>query len=404
MVISVRNIDKVMQDRHVELRARVTGIDDDFDLWFRYPGAYRDAVCLSGDSFVAALLMPAMIRGADLHVEGPVSKRLLQGIERFMDVICNWWPQFQRVAVKADEAAPVYSDPGPGWVASSFSGGVDSFHTLLKHGGADVPASERISRLMFIQGFDIPLDDPDFYRTAAARLDDVASACGKELIQVATNARQLARKPVTWGRYHGTVLVAVALGLQAGMQRLYIPSSYPYRDLFPWGSHPLTDPLWSTESLEIVHDGCEATRVQKVVSYIAKSQVALDHLRVCWESHRGEYNCGTCEKCLRTKLNLEIAGVLQKAGALDSTLRYRDIAKMRVYGNHAERFARDNLEGLIAHDCDPRLIKALRKAMSPWSRSGRKYWRKRFTRSIKELVRTGLGLNGNHMSPGHPSR
>ncbi len=147
---------------------------------------------------------------------------------------------------------------------------------------------------------------------------------------------------MTWARYHGTVLIAVALGLQAGMHRLYIPSSYPYRDLFPWGSHPLIDPLWSTESTEIVHDGCEATRVQKVVSYISKSQVALDHLRVCWESHRGQYNCGTCEKCLRTKLNLKIAGVLDKASALDHTLRYKDIAKMRIYGKDSERFARQS--------------------------------------------------------------
>ncbi len=189
MAISVSNIEKIARDQHVELKARVSGVEDaDFDLWFRYPIACSDAVCVSGDPFVAALLMPAMIRGLDLHVDRPVSKRLLRGIETFMDIVCNWWPEFRRVAVKADESTTVHSDSKDSWVASSFSGGVDSFHTLLKHGGSDVPPRERISKLMFIQGYDIPLDDPDFHRSVADRLDVAARALGKELIQVATNA------------------------------------------------------------------------------------------------------------------------------------------------------------------------------------------------------------------------
>ncbi len=397
-MISVSDIRKIARDEHVELTARVTGLEDsDLDLWFRYPITYSDAVCVSGDPFVAALLMPAMIRGIDLHVEGPVSRRMCEGIERFMDVICNWWPEFQRATIRAEESTAVYSDTEESWVASSFSGGVDSFHTVLKHSGPDVPVAERITKLMFIERYDRPTEYPDFYRMAADRLDEAANAMNMELLRVATNARRLSQNPVKWHQYHATVLIAVALGLQAGMRRLYIPSSYPYRDLFPWGSHPLTDPLWSTESLEIIHDGCEATRVQKVVSHIAKSQVALDHLRVCWEGHRGSYNCGTCEKCIRTKISLEIAGVLDKTGAFDHTLRYEDVAKMPVYGSHAECYARENLDGLIAHQGDPRLIKALQKAMSPWSRNGREFWRKRVGRSLARLVRRKLGIHPRHV-------
>ena len=77
---------------------------------------------------------------------------------------------------------------------------------------------------------------------------------------------------------------------------------------------------------------------------------------------------------------------------------------MRIYGKDSERFARDNLEGLITHDGDPHLIKALHKAMSPWSRSGRKYWRKRFVRSMKEAIRTGLGLDENRANAEHRGR
>ena len=37
-----------------------------------------------------------------------------------------------------------------------------------------------------------------------------------------------------------------------------------YAHLGPLGSHPLLDPLWSSEDVELVHDGCEATRLDKL--------------------------------------------------------------------------------------------------------------------------------------------
>ena len=75
------------------------------------------------------------------------------------------------------------------------------------------------------------------------------------------------------------------------------------------GSHPALDPLWSTETLEFVHDGCEATRIEKV-ALIAEPDVALKFLRVCGEDHNGAYNCGWCEKCIRTKINFISLGRL----------------------------------------------------------------------------------------------
>jgi hypothetical protein len=37
-----------------------------------------------------------------------------------------------------------------------------------------------------------------------------------------------------------------------------------------------------TERLEIVHDGCEATRVEQA-GHVAQSELALNHLRVCYQ-------------------------------------------------------------------------------------------------------------------------
>jgi hypothetical protein len=68
---------------------------------------------------------------------------------------------------------------------------------------------------------------------------------------------------VGWKLYHGAALAAVALLFQDRLGKILIPPTYSYADLLPWGSHPLLDPLWSTEQTTIEHEGCEATRVEK---------------------------------------------------------------------------------------------------------------------------------------------
>ena len=73
----------------------------------------------------------------------------------------------------------------------------------------------------------------------------------------------------------------------------------------------MLDPLWSTEAVEIVHDGCGQTRVEKI-KYISQNETVMKNLRYCWENRDVEYNCGKCEKCLRTATCLEIAGVRER--------------------------------------------------------------------------------------------
>jgi hypothetical protein len=92
-----------------------------------------------------------------------------------------------------------------------------------------------------------------------------------------------------------------------GHARTYVPSSWTYAHLVPWGSHALLDSLWSTEACELVHDGAESPRTGKVAAIVA-SDVALRVLRVCL-ADTDAYNCGRCEKCLRTMVTLHLLGV-----------------------------------------------------------------------------------------------
>jgi hypothetical protein len=206
-----------------------------------------------------------------------------------------------------------------------FSGGVDSFYTVLTERG-------RIDALLFVSGFDLALGRPeepdrdhvvDTLRAAAGRL-------GLPLLHISTNLRAFSDRWLLWGdHYVGSGLATVALLLSGVFDELLIPATHSNRDDFPYGTHPQTDPLWGTEQIRLRVHGLCTSRPAKVVE-ISRSPVALDTLRVCWENWGGAYNCGTCEKCQRTMLELYLASALDRCATLPDTLDLDAVAAMPV--------------------------------------------------------------------------
>ena len=141
-----------------------------------------------------------------------------------------------------------------------------------------------------------------------------------ELIPVRTNVRAFTAG-IDWGRYaHGPCLAAIGHVLSPLLHTMYVASCYWFTTLKPWGSHPDIDGRWSSERLEFVHHGLEATRADKI-RRIAKSEVALRTLRVCWRNRDNEFNCGRCEKCARTMFALSCCGVLHRRIGLPAAAR-----------------------------------------------------------------------------------
>lgn len=295
-------------------------------VWFRFPQSVT--VELRPEPFLPLALMEAMVRGVPIRVERPhaVSARLAGNLQRIQQIFTSWNSEdFRVVDLQAELTDGQQSSDR---VVSCYSGGVDSSYTYYCF-------KDEITHLLLVQGFD-GIQGKEEWRKNIGERQRFADQVGKALVPVANNAREfLEGRQLSFEVAHGSLLAGV--GLAMGVRRMLIPSSFTYGSLFPWGSHPLLDPLWSTETTEVVHHGLELSRAGKT-EFIARDQGVLDHLQVCWKTPYG--NCGQCPKCVRTSLALHLLG---KDSARMPAFNAEDHLRFLKPGNHASLAFLDDL-------------------------------------------------------------
>jgi hypothetical protein len=332
----------------VEARASVDAGGVRFHLAYRFS---KGPISVSASPFLAASLLPSMRIGEPLRLEGTVSPRLLASLPPIKAVFTGW---FERTASIEVQALPGLEPKATG-VACFFSGGVDSFYSVLSH-------LDEIDALVFVHGFDIQPRHVKLRARISAGLRSAAARLGKPLIEVETNVRAFSDRFAEWSEeYHGSALASVALLLSPQFGRFYIPATFSPQYSAPWGSHKDLDPLWSTDATEIIHDGGDATRVEKA-RLIGTSEVALQSLRVCWENRGGLYNCGRCEKCIRTMVNLRVAGVFERCTTFDRRLDLSAVARVSIPDQCARVFIEENLEA-ARESGDSRLAAAIARSL-----------------------------------------
>ena len=290
------------------------------------------------ESLVAAGLLPAMRRGLNLHLDLALDPVFLDHLQEVKSLFAKWEPLFKPIRVVSAPSSPVFPDVEKSRVGLFFSGGVDSLYTLLTH-------QDEITDLIFVHGFDIHPDNLAHGQLAEESVRKVGRQFGKRVIKVETNLRSFLDLYAAWGeRAHGAAMAAVAHLLSDELARIYISASDSGAYLLPWGSHPDLDPFWSSSGLEFIHDGCETTRTGKL-GRIAESDIALEHLRVCWKNQAGALNCGRCEKCIRTMIGLKITGALDRCTAFEKPLRLWTVLGIKI---PHPKFATGQLDNLAA--------------------------------------------------------
>jgi len=264
-------------------------------VWFQVPRGV--SLAQRAEPFVAAGLLEAMIRGVPLEVDDslPLSPLHYESLTELQAIYHNWNTDLTPIKITARLEEP---EDNAELVASFYSAGIDSSHTLLRQ-------KEKLDALIFLVGFEGEGGiDEEGWEALAEEHQKNAAQMGKQLIVMKVNARDFClKRKISWDFGHGLFLASVATLLHC--KTLFIPSSHTYDELFPWGTHPLTDPMWSTNVNRVVHDGAGARRTEKTEE-LCSDQFILDALQVCWRSTSS--NCGACPKCIRTIVTLDLLG------------------------------------------------------------------------------------------------
>jgi hypothetical protein len=282
------------------------------------------------DAALAATLMPAMSRGGDLHLELPISARILRNQREFQAIQRLWssrWPSDSHPLREIEVSAPSRLAEGPerpGRVATFFSGGVDSWATVL--------GNPEVTDLIFVRGLDLVPGWPQHEALAdevESRVQAAAAELGLPLHVVTTDVRTFSDPLLRWESFCPSVEAAIALFFEPLFERVLIANDSDYGRQAQVGASWQVDHLWSSEGLTIEDWGGRFGRVERL-RRIVDHPVVQGTLRVCWLNPDGAYNCGRCPKCLATMIGLEAIGARAKIRTFPAELDLEPLRSQRI--------------------------------------------------------------------------
>ncbi len=302
------------------------------DIYFETTAEFAADISANPNAFLTACTLPAMHYGESrIALDAPICPQLKEGLITVMNCLVSWYgSKLKVIPIEAPVQAEVaFISPRAGCF---FSGGIDALSMLRNnHLHFDPTHPNFIKDGLIVYGIlrGEERQDPSFnYVLQGASA--VAQDAGINLIPVYTNAyahlKDLDPRYKFWKyEYHGSFLAAVAHVFSSRLTSVSIASTYDLANLDCWGSHPLLDPNYSSSNLQIRHEDSALSRLSKT-KIVSEWDVALQHLRVCNDknSYRdGNYNCGACEKCVRTMTALFTLGLLEKT----PTFREKDVSQ-----------------------------------------------------------------------------
>lgn len=284
---------------------------------------YERFIAQDASPFLAAILLPCMKSKENIYVDGHISEALYKNTKAIIKLVSKWNVGLSKITIRAKEMTK--DTYRPKYNASFFTAGVDSFYTYLKHKDKK---TTKITHLVLVHGFDVPLANKEFFRKVRATVENVAKKEKIHAIVLETNLGEIVEKRLVWDFAHGGALAAIALMLRKNIKTVLIPAAVRNDQLFPYGTHPDLDVLWSTETMKVKSDGGEYDRIGKVTKAVSKSPLALQYLRVCTQNMKGKYNCSQCYKCLMTMIYLVGSNALKNAKTFEKKIDITAVKRM----------------------------------------------------------------------------
>jgi len=326
----IRTIDSV------ELRCRITGRylpNEEIEIYFRTSEEWGDYfVSEACDSFLLAVLLPALKHHEDILITCPVSERLLYNSRTSLIYMLSEAFKFNPIKITTTSST-VQTNYESTAVGCGCSLGVDSLAAIFSNSNLPDTPHYAITHLTYFNvgshGYKDEAANRKSYLRDMKKVDEFATMLGLPVVKIESNVWKLF-SGFDFDRSGNIINMSTVLSLQKLFGRYLYGSNFQMKDV------SLTDrclgyfetlmlPMSSTESTQLIVANPDLSRPDKM-ELILKNSYTYKYLYVCWKelivnndpNHpiakiKDNYlNCTRCDKCLRTCAQLDILGVIDK--------------------------------------------------------------------------------------------
>jgi hypothetical protein len=326
--MKIVNLEKQHRDGLIRASATVEFEDcnqPSKEIFIETEGRFEKDFTPNPHAFAVGCIIPALyFQEQRLAMEEAICPRLKEGLETVMAIMHHWTKgEFKPLVLDLSLTRSALFEKKKRHASIFLSGGMDSLAALKRLKDDFAPTHPGYPKdALLIHGFDIGgvLERGAKYHVferAKKAMLPVAGEAGLDLIPVYTNIRHLCDDRDLWlNQFFGAVLAASVHAFAPRINLAWLASSFDIPSLHPCGSHPLLDPEYGSFDLEIRHRDAGLSRMEKL-RIVSKWDVAFQHFRVCLANVPDQLNCGRCEKCVRTMLELEALKLLNKTAAFE---------------------------------------------------------------------------------------
>jgi len=270
----------------------------------------------NSDCWVFLLLPIAMQLGENIQIEAEVTKGAREAFDRAQQYLLQGHPKMKAIKIEVSNLIDDSTDSveSSRRVGLFFSGGLDSTFSA--------ETLEDLDTLISVWGFDIPVTNSPHWKLTLDIIKSYAKELNKELVVVKTNIRELSNGLVEWGGdYHGTALAGVSIALTKHLKKNYLAASRQ-RSEPDWGhSAELADAYTTPKHLIEQTEGIERIAKAHGIANIPRTT----YVRVCYRNVKGLANCGTCKKCVRTRLEFDLINAKYRPQALETRPTFKEL-------------------------------------------------------------------------------
>ena len=357
-----------------------------YDLYFETETEFSEDLSCDPHAFLIGSAIPAMHYGERrVFIDAEICPELHNGLRTALAWLGHWFYGGKQcsLGIEAKKRSSLSSPRTPERAGFFFSGGIDSFGTLISN-HQTFPARHPWYIKDGFLIFGLEQDDAERFKYVRAALSNISRENDITLLPVYTNVYLPYREEdrsnhfAFWDHeFQAAALSSVAHAFSRRVTVVSIPASdaiptdvfLKRKQINPSGTHPVLDYNYSSCEVRIRHDGVTLSRFEKT-QLVADQHHLLTHLRVCNQYKRyqsNRLNCGMCEKCFRTMLTLRVIGVLDRTDAFPRVDLYETLKRQKNLNPYFYLELLGPLEKIGLH----KMVKEIKKKISLYRRQKR---------------------------------